>query len=175
MKRTVAMVVAAGAAVFAGGCGGSAPTTPAPGITSVAPSPSEAASLKTASTPLGTYLVDGSGRTLYLFEADTGKSSTCYGACAGAWPPYTTTGTPTGGGGRVNPALIGITTRTDHTTQLTYNGHPLYYFAEDTQTGQTKGQGVDAFGARWYVVSPAGTAITAAAAPSPSATGGVKY
>ncbi|WP_037606810.1 COG4315 family predicted lipoprotein [Streptacidiphilus rugosus] len=129
-----------------------------------------AATVKTASSPLGQILVDGSGRTLYLFKADTGTTSTCNGSCAQAWPPQTTTGKPSSSG--VTASQVGTTTRTDHSTQVTYHGHPLYYFAEDTKPGQTNGQGVNAFGASWYVVSPSGTPVTSAASASASASAG---
>lgn len=175
MRRAIAVVLGLGAAItVTAGCGGygSGPSSPPPSTTA-APVPTEAASLKTASTPLGTILVDSSGRTLYLFEADTGPTSTCYGACAGAWPPYTTTATPTVGGAvGLNPSMIGTTTRTDHTIQVTYNRHPLYYFAEDAAAGQTSGQGTDAFGGKWFVVGPDGNAITTAASANPSSTMG---
>ncbi|GAA2087392.1 phosphatase PAP2 family protein [Actinomadura alba] len=107
---------------------------------------------------LGKILVDGHGRTLYLFEADKGTKSTCYGACATAWPPLTTTGKPKAGSG-VSPALLGTTARTDHTTQVTYKGHPLYYFISDTKPGDITGQGLNSFGAKWYVLDPKGDKI----------------
>jgi predicted lipoprotein with Yx(FWY)xxD motif len=112
------------------------------------------------STSLGMILVDSSGRTLYLFRKDKGSSSTCYGACAGAWPPLTTKGAPTAGPG-VQASLLGRTMRSDGTTEVTYARHPLYYFAGDSAPGQTNGQGVDASGALWFVLSPSGAAITA--------------
>ncbi|GLW96387.1 hypothetical protein Misp02_04740 [Microtetraspora sp. NBRC 16547] len=107
---------------------------------------------------LGKILVDGRGRTLYLFEADKGTSSTCYSTCATAWPPLTTTGKPQAGSG-ASPALLGTTARTDHTTQVTYNGHPLYYFVTDVKPGDITGQGDDSFGAKWYVLDPKGNKI----------------
>ncbi|WP_066942475.1 phosphatase PAP2 family protein [Microtetraspora fusca] len=107
---------------------------------------------------LGKILVDGRGRTLYLFVADKGTTSTCYGGCATAWPPLTTTGKPQAGSG-ASPALLGTTARTDHTTQVTYNGHPLYYFVTDVKPGDTTGQDVDSFGAKWYVLDPKGNKI----------------
>ncbi len=130
--------------------------------------------MKTASSPLGQILVDGSGRTLYLFKADTGTTSTCNGACTQNWPPQTTTGTPNSSG--VTASLVATTTRSDNSTQVTYNGHPLYHFFKDTKPGETNGQGVTAFGASWYVVSPSGDAVTSAASasasPSATSTGG---
>ncbi|MCW2945414.1 MAG: hypothetical protein JWR24_2131 [Actinoallomurus sp.] len=107
---------------------------------------------------VGKILVDGHGRTLYLFEADKGIKSTCYRACAKAWPPLTTTGKPEAGSG-VSPALLGTTARTDHTTEVTYNGHPLYFFVSDAKPGDTTGQAIDSFGAKWYVLNPKGNKI----------------
>jgi predicted lipoprotein with Yx(FWY)xxD motif len=88
----------------------------------------------------GKALVGSSGRAIYLFEADKNGTSACTGACAAAWPPVTVTGTPQAGSG-VNKALFGTIKRSDGTTQVTYNGHPLYYFAGDTGAGTAKGQG----------------------------------
>ncbi|MFB7591374.1 hypothetical protein [Streptomyces sp. NPDC056169] len=122
--------------------------------------------MKTASSPLGQILVDGSGRTLYLFKADTGTTSTCDGSCAQAWPPQITKGTPHSSG--VSASLVATTARSDNSTQVTVNGHPLYYFVEDTKPGETNGQGVNAFGNSWYVVSPSGDAVTSAASASAS-------
>jgi len=119
------------------------------------PAASGAVSLKTAKGEPGTFLVDSSGRSLYLFEADKGSTSTCNGACAAAWPPLTTTGAPTAGTG-VKASLLGTTKRDDGKMEVTYNGHPLYYFANDSAPGDLKGQGVDAFGAEWYAVTPEG-------------------
>lgn len=104
---------------------------------------------------LGSFLVDAQGRTLYLFLADTPTSSACSGGCAMNWPPLLTTGAPQAGEG-VDASKLGILMRSDGTTQVTYNGHPLYYFAGDTQAGDTNGQGI---GGKWYVVSPAGEPI----------------
>ena len=86
------------------------------------------------------FLADGHGHTLYLFEADKSTTSTCTGACAAAWPPVTASAVPMAGGG-VSQSLLGTTKRADGTEQVTYNGHPLYYFAADTGSGMAKGQG----------------------------------
>jgi predicted lipoprotein with Yx(FWY)xxD motif len=102
--------------------------------------------------------VGSDGRTVYLFEADKKGTSTCSGACAAAWPYVTVTGTPTAGSG-VNQALLGTVKAPDGSTQLTYGGHPLYYFAGDTASGTAKGQNSKAFGAGWYVVAPSGKKI----------------
>jgi predicted lipoprotein with Yx(FWY)xxD motif len=108
-----------------------------------------------SNSQFGSILVDGKGMTLYLFTKDTPNTSNCYDKCATAWPPLLTTGSPTAGDG-IDASKLGTTTRTDGTTQVTYNGWPLYYFAKDQQAGDTAGQGV---GSVWYVISPAGTAI----------------
>ena len=104
---------------------------------------------------LGKILVDSTGRTVYLFEKDTGPKSTCSGACAAEWPPVTTTGKPSAGNG-LTASMLGTTKRSDGATQVTYNGHPLYRYAGDSKAGDTKGQGLDFFGGEWYVLSPAG-------------------
>jgi predicted lipoprotein with Yx(FWY)xxD motif len=114
--------------------------------------------LQSASGIPGMFLVDGKGRSLYLFEADKSTTSTCSGACAGVWPPVTASGMPMAGSG-VSQSLLGTTKRADGTEQVTYNGHPLYYFAADTGAGMTKGQGSKAFGAGWYVLNAKGSKI----------------
>jgi predicted lipoprotein with Yx(FWY)xxD motif len=103
-------------------------------------------------------LVGSNGRTLYLFEADKNGTSACSGACATAWPPDVATGMPQAGSG-VSQSLLGTIKRADGTTQVTYNGHPLYYFTADTAGGTAHGQGVKAFGAGWYVVGASGSKI----------------
>jgi predicted lipoprotein with Yx(FWY)xxD motif len=107
---------------------------------------------------LGKILVDSKGRTLYLFEKDKGPTSTCSGACASTWPPFTTNGQPKAGSG-VTASMLGTTKRSDGTTEVTYNGHPLYYYAGDSNPGDTNGQNLDQFGAEWYVLSPAGKKV----------------
>ena len=103
-------------------------------------------------------LVDEDGKTLYLWEADKSGTSTCTGPCAAAWPPVTTSGAPQAGSG-VNQSLLGTVKRDDGTEQVTYNGHPLYYFVGDTAAGMAKGQGSKAFGAGWYVLNAKGSKI----------------
>jgi predicted lipoprotein with Yx(FWY)xxD motif len=123
-----------------------------------ASSPSGAATISVRGSGLGQILVDASGKTLYLFEADTGTQSTCSGACAQAWPPLTTTGAPKADGG-ASQSLVGTTVRGDGATQVTYHGHPLYYFISDAKPGDTNGEGSTAFGAGWDVLSPSGDKI----------------
>jgi predicted lipoprotein with Yx(FWY)xxD motif len=107
---------------------------------------------------LGSYLTDARGRALYLFEADKGTTSSCYSACASLWPPLTSAGGLTPGAG-VTQALLGKTRRTDGAAEVTYRGHPLYYYAGDTGPGSITGQGLNQFGAKWYLVAPNGNKI----------------
>jgi predicted lipoprotein with Yx(FWY)xxD motif len=108
-------------------------------------------------TKLGQTLVDAQGRTLYLFAADTAGKSTCHGACASAWPPYLSSGAPQAGTGVAGGQLGTIPGGGG--AQVTYHGHPLYYYAGDSQPGDATGQGLDQFGARWFVVAPSGDRI----------------
>jgi predicted lipoprotein with Yx(FWY)xxD motif len=139
---------------------GSAPSYGAakPSTSNTSNSSGAASAVGTKTSSLGTFLVDASGRTLYLWDADHGSKSTCSGACAQAWPPLTTTATPKASGA-VKASLLGTTKRADGTSEVTYAGHPLYTFAGDTQPGQTTGQGSNGFGAPWWVVTPAGKAL----------------
>jgi predicted lipoprotein with Yx(FWY)xxD motif len=120
---------------------------------------------------LGEILVDSQGRTLYLFKADQGTKSACIGACARAWPPLLVHGKPTLGNG-VNASLVGTTTRPEGTMQVTYNGHPLYLFAQDNRAGETNGQAVSAFGAAWFVLNSAGSQVSGTSPSSGSSGGG---
>ena len=106
---------------------------------------------------LGTILAFGPKRlTVYLFEGDRGQSSSCAGACASAWPPVT--GKPQAGSGAM-ASQLGTIKRSDGTTQVTYNGHPLYLFVKDKDNGDAYGQGVKAFGAQWYTLAPSGNKV----------------
>jgi predicted lipoprotein with Yx(FWY)xxD motif len=167
--RLTSLLAAVAIAVVIAGCGSSsdsgatnASSPSSGGYGTAAPKPAStatAATIKTGTGDLGTFLVDGSGRTLYLWKADTGSSSTCTGACAQAWPPLTTKGTPKASGG-VNATWLGTTKRSDGTMQVTYKNHPLYLFAGDQKAGDTTGQGSNGFGALWYVLGTDGSAIT---------------
>jgi predicted lipoprotein with Yx(FWY)xxD motif len=119
---------------------------------------------------LGRILVDSQGRTVYLFVKDTAATSTCSGECAVDWPPVTTKGKPKVGSG-VTANEVGTTPRSDGKTQVTYNGHPLYLFEGDNEAGDTNGQGISAFGARWYVLSPAGNQVTSSESSSRGTSG----
>jgi predicted lipoprotein with Yx(FWY)xxD motif len=153
----------AGIGLLAAACSsGTSTSTSSPAASSPASSgPASGAamvSLAAISGIPGKALAGSNGRTLYLFEADKNGTSACSGACAAAWPPDTVTGTPQAGSG-VSQSLLGTITRADGTMQLTYNGHPLYYFTADTGAGTAKGEGSKAFGAEWYVVGASGSKI----------------
>jgi predicted lipoprotein with Yx(FWY)xxD motif len=137
----------------------SAAPVAAPPSASPAPPVAAGTSINVGSTKLGQVLVDPKGLTVYLFLADKGTSSSCNSAsCVQYWPPVLTNGAPQPGAG-VSASLLGTTTRADGTTQVTYAGHPLYLFLSDMKAGDVTGQGVNAFGAPWYVVSPSGMQI----------------
>jgi predicted lipoprotein with Yx(FWY)xxD motif len=131
----------------------------AAGVASAArTSSSAAAKVSIANTGLGRILADGRGHTLYLFARDKHGKSTCTAACAGFWPPLIATGKPVGGAG-VKSTLLGTTKRPDGRLQVTYNHHPLYTFAKDARRGDTNGEELDVFGAKWYALSAAGTKV----------------
>jgi predicted lipoprotein with Yx(FWY)xxD motif len=113
-----------------------------------------AANVSTADVgDLGTVLVDGNGMTLYLFESDTGSTSTCMGSCADTWPPLLTSGDASATG-KASSSMLGTTTRDDGSTQITYDGHPLYTYSGDTAPGDANGEGI---GGIWYAVTAKGT------------------
>jgi predicted lipoprotein with Yx(FWY)xxD motif len=134
-----------------GGKGGAATTEPA------ATAPSEgSATVTVAMVPeLGKVIVDSDGFTLYDFHKDKGTTSSCYGGCASVWPPLTTGSAPKAGGG-VSASKLGMTKRKDGTTQVTFAGHPLYTYVEDSKPGEANGNDVDLFGAEWYALTPSG-------------------
>ena len=154
-------------------CGGASAATSPPASSSTPTAQTSRAASATvgvANSGLGSILVDSHGRTLYLWQADTGPKSTCSGACAAAWPPLLTTRAPTAGRG-AKASLLGTTKRSDGAEQVTYNQHPLYLFTGDTASGQTTGQGSTGFGAPWYVLSPGGNQITGSASTSAPVSG----
>jgi predicted lipoprotein with Yx(FWY)xxD motif len=160
MTKRPWLVFSAAAAVLglaAAGCGGGYGSGGGSSSTSAAAS-SAKTTVSAQKTSLGTILVGANGRTLYLFEKDTGPKSTCFGACAQGWPPLTATGAATAGNG-ADASKLGTVSRGDGTKQVTYAGHPLYFFVNDKAAGDTNGQHVDAFGAEWYVVAPSGEKV----------------
>ncbi len=160
-------------AVAAAACGSSSGAKTAPAA-SAGNATGSSVTVATKSGSPGTYLTDGSGRSLYEFASDTATKSTCTGACVSAWPPLTSSSAAAAGSG-VTAADIGTLTRSDGSEQVTYNGHPLYYFSGDTSAGQTNGQGSTAFGAKWWLLSPAGAAISTSPSSSSSGGGGYGY
>lgn len=131
------------------------------------------------SSGYGTILTSKAGQTYYIFTGDTKGKSNCTGACAKTWPPVT--GSPTVSGG-ASSKLVGSITRGNGQKQVTYDGHPLYTFSSDTGPHQTNGEGINAFGGYWYVISPSGKPITSSgsggatysSAPSSSSSSGSK-
>jgi predicted lipoprotein with Yx(FWY)xxD motif len=109
-------------------------------------------------TSIGNAITTSTGHTLYLFRADHGTTSTCYGQCAVYWPPLLTSGKPKASG-RVMASLLGTTKRKDGKLQVTYKGHPLYTYLNDKKAGQTAGEGSKFFGASWYALAPSGATI----------------
>jgi predicted lipoprotein with Yx(FWY)xxD motif len=158
----VPLIALAAAACSSGhGSASASPTLPKSSI-------GQPATVGITNSGLGQILVNSQGRTLYLFQKDSGTSSSCTGACATAWPPLRATGQATAGTG-VNAALLGATPRSDGEPQVTYNGHPVYLYFLDQKPGDTNGQGVSAFGASWFALTPAGSQSWARppAAPGP--------
>jgi predicted lipoprotein with Yx(FWY)xxD motif len=170
------MIVVAAAAVALGvaGCGGGGyGSSNKPSTQTSTPVASSSATLSLGSTGPGKVLVGANGRTLYLFEKDSGGKSSCTGGCASEWPPFTTTGKPSAGAG-VNAAMLSVTKRSDGKNQVVYAGHPLYYYTADMKAGDSNGQGLNAFGAKWYVVSVAGSKV-ATSGSNGSAPSGSRY
>ena len=150
------------------GCGGddaqeaAAPAPPKDHNAAPAPKAKKSAAkgtyVKVRKTRYGRILTDGKGRALYLFTKETGKRPDCYGACAKAWPPFYAKG-PLKAGKGVRHRRIGVTLRREKRTQVTYKGHPLYYYVTDKAPGQVTCQNVVEFGGTWLVLGPSGNAI----------------
>jgi predicted lipoprotein with Yx(FWY)xxD motif len=157
-NKRLAIYLASGAAVSAiavtAGILASSPSNAGP-----AKPTASASVITTRSTGSGQILVDGRGRTLYLFAQDTGTTPTCTNGCTSYWPPVPASATARTAGG-ATAADLASTTAPGGGKQLTYAGHPLYYFAGDQKSGDTNGQNLDQFGAKWYVLNPAGAAVT---------------
>jgi len=175
LRARVIVVVSIVAAALLAGCGssskspasaaGSSPASTsahgAYGAPASTPAPGASPAVLVVSKPnkLGTVLGAGPKQlTVYLFEADKGSTSNCSGACASAWPPVTTTGKQTAAG-KALAADLGTSKRSDGTMQVTYKGHPLYYYAKDGDSKDAYGQGLKQFGAGWYVLAPSGNKI----------------
>jgi predicted lipoprotein with Yx(FWY)xxD motif len=163
--RIIGLGIGLLALVIVAGCGSSSSSSSS--NTSTASTAKGAVAVDLGTTKAGKVLVGPNGRAVYLFEKDKGTTSECSGACAKAWPPLTTSAKPTAGTG-VTASMLGITKRADGTEQVTYNGHPLYYFEGDKKSGTIAGQGLDAFGAEWYVVGATGSKVEKGEAKSGS-------
>ena len=174
VRRRLPIGAVATLAFVAAGCGSSkstnssasapaasapAQTTPAATSTGAAPAAGSATIVTSKPTKLGTILAAGPKRlSVYLFEADTGPSSSCTGACTAVWPPVTSSAAPAAKGS-VRGGELGVTVRQDGSRQVTYHGHPLYFYARDGDKSDAYGQGVKSFGAGWYVLAPSGKKI----------------
>jgi predicted lipoprotein with Yx(FWY)xxD motif len=172
----VALLAAAACSSGSSSSGSTSPSAAAP-----ASSAASSTVITTKTSSGGSFLTNSAGRAVYLFLADSTGKSACDGACAAAWPPVIATGQPTAAGS-AQASDLGTITRSDGTKQVTYDGHPLYYFEGDTGPGTDKGQGVDGFGAKWWLVAPTGSSITTAvtvggsgASSPPSSSGGGGY
>ena len=152
-------------ALAVAGCGGASGSVSPPTTKD-----GRAATIGVANESLGKILVNSRGRTLYLFQKDSGTTSECTGACAANWPPLRANGSPRIGSG-ANASLLASTMRSDGSRQITYNNHPLYTFVKDTKAGDTNGEGLTAFGGTWYAISPAGNQVVG----QPASTGGYGY
>jgi predicted lipoprotein with Yx(FWY)xxD motif len=149
---TLALAACGASGSAAYGAGGYGAATTAPSAAAMA------ATVDLHNSSLGSILVDAQGKTLYLFEADKNGKSACSGPCATAWPPLLSNGAPQAAMG-ASASLIGSTARSDGGSQVTYAGHPLYYYVGDKAAGDVTGQGIDQFGAKWYVIGKDGKKI----------------
>lgn len=159
--RFLLTLALAAAGLLAAACGSSSTGTSAGHSGSPVGASNKAASanvVTTHSTSLGPVVAGPDGRTVYLFEKDKGTASSCSGACATTWPPVTTSAAPSATG-LAKAKLLGTTHRSDGKVQVTYAGHPLYYFAGDRAATDVTGEGLKNFGAGWYVLKPTGQKI----------------
>ncbi len=168
-SRLAGLALMVGVALLVAACGGSSSTSSA--SAPAANTSGGGIAISTANGADGRYLIGASGRAVYLWDADTGDMSTCSGACATAWPPVITKSAPTASGG-AQASDLGTTTRSDGLKQVTYKGHPLYYYVGDTRSGQVTGQGSNNFGAKWWLVNNSGSAITSGLSASAGSSGG---
>ena len=174
MPLPVKLGIPLASALMVAACSSAAASPSAPASSAAGSSASASTTgtvITTQAGSAGAFLTTASGRTVYLWAKDGTNMSACSGACAAAWPPVPATGTLTAAGS-AKASDLGTITRSDGTKQVTYDGHPLYYFAGDSAAGQTNGQGSDNFGAKWWLVAPSGAEVTgtdtAAAAPAPA-------
>ena len=173
MRRPLALGAAAALIALLAGCGSSSSSSSSSSTAASTPATTQSTAASTSTSAssgagvavvakhgkLGTILAAGPKKlTVYMFEADKGTTSSCSGECAQHWPPVTTSGAPAASGGAIG-ADLGTTQRSDGTEQVTYKGHPLYFYDDDKDSGDAYGQGLKAFGAEWYVLAPSGTKV----------------
>ena len=169
MTRLIAICAAAGALALAG-CGGddddsgaetTAPAAAAPTTTATQTAQQAAAigtTIKTSDSQYGQVLFDGDDRAIYYFNKESGSKSECYGGCAEAWPPVLTEGDPQAGSG-AQAGMLETTQRDDGTTQVTYDGHPLYYYVDDPK-GEVACHNISEFGGLWLAVQGNGQPVS---------------
>jgi predicted lipoprotein with Yx(FWY)xxD motif len=160
MRSVIAVAACLMAASVLAACGNndSSTSTAAAAASTTTPASSGGSgdTVGVADSSLGQILVDSNGMTIYLFDKDTsGDASSCSGTCAQAWPPVTSKGMATAGSG-IDASMLTTFKRDDGTTQVAFNGHPLYLYAGDSSPGDTSGNGLDQFGAEWYALTPKG-------------------
>jgi predicted lipoprotein with Yx(FWY)xxD motif len=166
-NRLPAAMALVAAALLAAACGGSSPGSGGTSGASSSPASSGSA-LKTTQISGVTVLTNAKGFTLYWFVPDTSTKSNCNGSCAQIWPPVT--GPATAGAGVTGK--LGTITRSDGSTQATYDGHPLYTYTADTAPGQANGNGINASGGVWHEVTASGAAAPASSSSASSGGGG---
>ena len=154
------LVAACASGTGSTGAAGSSSAPAASGSAAAGGSSSGSSVITTATASGDMILTDGSGRAVYMWDKDSSGKSACSGACAGTWPPVTASGTVTTSGSAQSSDL-GTITRSDGTKQVTYDGHPLYYYVGDSGPGKSSGQGSDQFGGKWWLVAPTGSDVTA--------------
>lgn len=174
-NRWLAAAGLAAATVMLAACGSSAASSPSSGSTANAVVPA-GSGIKTVSTSQGKVLTNAKGRTLYWYAIDTANKSNCNGKCATFWPPVAAS---TKVSGVSLPGKFGSITRSDGSKQLTYDGHPLYTFVEDTAPGTDKGNGITTSGGNttdlWWAVTPSGAKLAVAKPAASSSSGGGGY
>jgi predicted lipoprotein with Yx(FWY)xxD motif len=163
-----------GVAIALAACSSSGSSTTTSSASASGASGSGGATVATSSSQYGTILVNSAGDTLYMLSGDSATKSICSASCVSVWPPLTTSGTPKAGSG-IDGSKLGTLMRSDGTTQVTYNGHPLYTFSGDSGSGQVHGEGITSFGGTWYVLGAGGSPVTHSGSSGTTTTSGGGY
>jgi predicted lipoprotein with Yx(FWY)xxD motif len=171
LRILLALPAAAAAATALVACSsaGASPTPSSSASGSSSPAAAAANTVKTATIAGVTVLTNSKGLTLYSFAPDSSTTSKCNGSCAVSWPPVQGPATAAGVTG-----TFSTITRSDGSTQATFDGHPLYTFVGDTAPGQAKGNDLNAFGGLWHEITTSGAAAPAGGTSSGSG-GGAGY